>query len=231
MSDGSRSARPHADEQHIEAVCYPGGSDGVGRSLQTRQARHRPDPSWLALILRHPCRRANPKGWARSTLILLVMQTLDTHIKLRLTRSIIPPFRKKLQTQTDGNDIPTYIPQANRFAERMAEQIDGVAATALTEILFNVPTTAHILGGAAMGAGPREGVIDARNRVFNYKNLYVCDGSMIGANLGVNPSLSITALTEHAMSHVRTARETDWSDTGQATRPVSPASGRAPGTS
>jgi cholesterol oxidase len=72
--------------------------------------------------------------------------------------------------------------------------------TALTEILLNIPTTAHILGGCPMGATPAEGVIDAENRVFGYENLYVCDGSMIGANLGVNPSLTITALAEHAMS-------------------------------
>ncbi len=73
---------------------------------------------------------------------------------------------------------------------------------ALTEIFFNVPTTAHILGGSIMGKDSSEGVIDSRNQVFHYHNLYVCDGSMIGANLGVNPSLTITALTERAMSHI-----------------------------
>ncbi|MEC9230112.1 MAG: GMC oxidoreductase, partial [SAR324 cluster bacterium] len=79
--------------------------------------------------------------------------------------------------------------------------------TALTEIFFNVPTTAHILGGSIMGKSSSEGVIDSQNRVFHYKNMYVCDGSMIGANLGVNPSLTITALTERAMSHVPSKAE------------------------
>ena len=78
---------------------------------------------------------------------------------------------------------------------------------ALTEIFFNVPTTAHILGGSIMGKSSSEGVIDSQNRVFHYKNMYICDGSMIGANLGVNPSLTITALSERAMSHVPSKAE------------------------
>ena len=69
-------------------------------------------------------------------------------------------------------------------------------------MVLNVPTTAHILGGAPMGTSPADGVVDARNRVFGYDNLYVVDGSMIPANLGVNPSLTITAMAEHAMSHI-----------------------------
>ena len=79
--------------------------------------------------------------------------------------------------------------------------------TALTEIFFNVPTTAHILGGSIMGKSSSEGVIDSQNRVFHYRYIYVCDGSMIGANLGVNPSLTITALSERAMSHVPSKTE------------------------
>jgi len=232
MSDGiAIGSGFYLDEHtHIEAVRYPKGSDALALT-STLLTHGKPGLgrilAWLALMLRHPLKSlqaVSPRGWARSTLILLVMQTLDTHISLRLTRSILPPFRKKLQTETGGEGIPTYIPAANRFAEKMARQLDGVPTTALTEILLNVPTTAHILGGAAMGADSQEGVIDAFNRVFNYRNMYVCDGSMIGANLGVNPSLSITALSEHAMSHVRPARETDWTDTGQVSRPAPGAS-------
>ena len=77
-----------------------------------------------------------------------------------------------------------------------------MAGSLLTEVLFNIPATAHCMGGAAMGRSAEEGVIDYRNRIFGYENLYVCDGAMLGANLGVNPSLTITALTEHAMSHI-----------------------------
>ena len=74
--------------------------------------------------------------------------------------------------------------------------------TLLTEILFNIPTTAHCIGGCAMADSPERGVMDVQNRVFGYRNMLVCDGSMLSANLGVNPSLTITALTEHAMSHI-----------------------------
>jgi cholesterol oxidase len=176
--------------------------------------------AWFRTVLRHPLKflaTVNPIGFAKSTIILLVMQTLDSRLRMRLGRSWLPPFRKRLQTEAVREKIPAYIPAANEFAERMGEDLGGTPVTAQTEIFLNVPTTAHILGGAAMGANPEEGVIDAQNRVFNYKNMYVCDGSMIGANLGVNPSLSITALSEHAMSRVKPAREADWNETGQAT--------------
>ena len=82
----------------------------------------------------------------------------------------------------------------------------------VTEILFNVPGTAHILGGCPMGASAADGVVDHRNRVFGYRNMYICDGSVLAANLGVNPSLTICAVTERAMSFIPPA--------GQESRPV-----------
>ncbi len=109
--------------------------------------------------------------------------------------------------QSVGKRVPPFIEPANRFAEKMAQRFHGKPLTALTEIFFNVPTTAHILGGSIMGKSSSEGVIDSQNRVFLYRNMYVCDGSMIGANLGVNPNLTITALTERAMSHVPSKSE------------------------
>ena len=83
----------------------------------------------------------------------------------------------------------------------------GVNATTTTEMIFNIPTTAHCMGGAAIADSPARGVVDYRCRVFGYQNLYICDGSILGANLGVNPSLTITALAEHAMSHIPPAQE------------------------
>ena len=80
----------------------------------------------------------------------------------------------------------------------------------VTEVLFDVPGTAHILGGCAIGGSPGEGVVDARNRLFGYRNAYVCDGSVIAANLGVNPSLTICALAERAMSKIPRAGEAEW---------------------
>ena len=194
------------DHTHIEAVRYSKGSDSMG-SMSTLLTYGQPGVSrifsWLGVIISNPLRfikMLNPVGFARSTIILLVMQTVDSSIKLKLKRSWWYPFKKHLQTE--GPKIPAYIPQANVFAEKLAQQHQGTPLTGLTEIFFNVPTTAHILGGAVLGKDPNEGVIDSKNRVFNYKNMLVCDGSMIGANLGVNPSLTITALTEHAMSQI-----------------------------
>ncbi len=82
----------------------------------------------------------------------------------------------------------------------------------LPEILFDVPGTAHCLGGCVIADSPEHGVVDWRNRVFGYRNMYVCDGSVIGANLGVNPSLTITALTERAMSFIPPAAAATWDD-------------------
>ena len=88
----------------------------------------------------------------------------------------------------------------------------------VTEILFDIPSTAHMLGGCPMAGAPAQGVVDARHRVFGYKNMYVCDGSVIAANLGVNPSLTICALTERAMSFIPAAGETEWNDAAESTQ-------------
>jgi cholesterol oxidase len=129
------------------------------------------------------------------------MQTLDNAVALRPRRGLFG--RLRLQTEQDPErPNPTFIPVANRAAEWLAERTGGVAQSSMTEALLNTPTTAHILGGAVIGAGPEDGVVDARQRVFGYENLLVCDGAAVPANPGVNPSLTITALAEHAMSHV-----------------------------
>jgi cholesterol oxidase len=128
------------------------------------------------------------------------MQTLDGHIQMRMGRPWFWPFRRVLRSQ--GQRIPTFIPQANEFARKLACAIGGTPMSMVTEILFDVPGTAHILGGCPMAASADEGVVDSRNRLFGYDNLYVCDGSVIAANLGVNPSLTICALTERAMSYI-----------------------------
>jgi cholesterol oxidase len=207
----SGSIYPDADT-HIETVSY--GNDGDSMSLLytllvgdgTRVTR---PLKLLGQILRHPVRFAKvlrPKGWSRRTIILLVMQTLDNAIALR------PKLRRSgnvwLQTEQDPEKPnPTFIPVANDAAEWLAERTGGVAQSSMTEALLNVPTTAHILGGAVIGHGPEDGVVDARQRVFGYENLLVCDGSAVPANVGVNPSLTITALAEHAMSEIPAASE------------------------
>jgi cholesterol oxidase len=202
---------------HIEATRYPAGSDAMG-FLATLLTGGRPGWTrillWLrtlaVALLRHPVRTVRclqPFGWARESLILLCMQTLDGHIDMRLGRPWFWPFSKTLMSH--GRRIPTYIPQANEFARKAAELIGGTAMSMVTEILFDVPGTAHVLGGCPMAASPLLGVVDSRNRVFGYKNMYICDGSVIAANLGVNPSLTICALAERAMSYIPPAGGAD----------------------
>jgi cholesterol oxidase len=164
---------------------------------------------WLAAMLRHPghaLKTLNPVGWSRNTIILLVMQTLDNAISLRpvKTRS----GRIRLQTEQDPErPNPTFIPIANKAAEWIAKEYGGVAGSSLMEAVGNTPTTAHILGGAIIADSPEQGVVDSRQRLFGYENLLLCDGSVIPANVGVNPSLTITALAERAMAHVPPAPE------------------------
>jgi len=97
---------------------------------------------------------------------------------------------------------PTYIEAANKSTERLAEQTGGTAQSMTFEAVANVPSTAHILGGAVIGKDAEHGVIDKDQKVFGYKNMMVCDGSAVPANPGVNPSLTITAMTERAMSQI-----------------------------
>ncbi len=198
------------EHTHIEATRYPEGSDAMG-ILATLLTGGRPGWGrillWLgtlaAALARHPLRTVrclHPFGWARESLILLCMQTLDGSIDLRLGRPWFWPFRRTLMSH--GPRIPTYIPQANEFARRIAQRIGGAPMSMVTEILFDVPGTAHVLGGCPMAGSPEQGVTDGYHRVFGYRNMYICDGSVIAANLGVNPSLTICALTERAMSYI-----------------------------
>jgi cholesterol oxidase len=108
-----------------------------------------------------------------------------------------------LKTSLESGARPSgFIPEASKLAQAIADKTQAIPYANFTDVLFGTPTTAHILGGAVMGKDHREGVIDKNNRVFGYENMLVCDGSMISANPGVNPSLSITAISELAMSKI-----------------------------
>ncbi len=192
---------------HIETVTYGDDGDSMHRlyTLLTGDGTRLTRPlKLLAQILLHPKRLVKvlfPKHWSRRTIILLVMQTLDNAIALRPRQGPFGSFW--LQTEQDPErPNPTFIPIANKAAEWFAERTGGIAQSSVTEALFNIPTTAHILGGAVIAPDPSQGVVDADQRVYGYENLLVCDGSAIPANVGVNPSLTITALAEHAMSRV-----------------------------
>jgi cholesterol oxidase len=193
-------------DTHIETVVYGEAADSMSSLYTvlvgdgTRVTR----PLKLArAAARHPLtflRLFDPHGWSRRTIIVLVMQTLDNAIALRArpTRGGV-----RLRTEQDPDrPIPTFIPVANHFAQWLARRTGGTAQSSFMEAVANIPSTAHILGGAAIGADASRGVVDARQRVFGYENLLVCDGAAVPANVGVNPSLTITAMAEHAMSHV-----------------------------
>jgi cholesterol oxidase len=207
-------------DTHIETVVYGDAADSMS-SLYTvlvgDGTRVTRPLKLLGAAATHPVtflKLLNPRGWSRRTIIVLVMQTLDNAIELRARRT---RRGARLQTRNDSErPIPTFIPVANDFAAWLARRTGGVAQTALMEAVANVPTTAHVLGGAAIGADASRGVVDARQRVFGYENLLVCDGSAIPANIGVNPSLTITAMAEHAMSHVPPAAGYDADVTSRA---------------
>jgi cholesterol oxidase len=142
-----------------------------------------------------------PVGWSERTAIFLVMQTLDNAIAFRARRGLTG--RVSLATEQDPEKPnPTYIEVANEAAAFLAKKTGGVAQSGLFEALFNTPSTAHILGGAVIAPDASRGVVDHGQRVFGYRNMLICDGSTVPANPGVNPSLTITAMTEHAMSLV-----------------------------
>jgi cholesterol oxidase len=167
---------------------------------------------WLAAIARHPvsfARLLATPNWSRRTVIVLVMQTVDT--ALRFT----PRPRRfgsgvRITTEQDAaNPNPTFIPAANHAAQWLAKRIGGTPQSGTTEALFNVPSTAHILGGAVIAGDPSQGVVDAYGQVFGYENLLITDGSALPANPGVNPSLTITALAEHTIAQVPTTHATE----------------------
>ena len=190
---------------HIEATRYSRGSDVLGliATMLVTGSGWRRIFKWIGNAFRHPIKTVRagwPFGFARQTLILLVMQTIDATLRMRLRRRWFWPFTRLLCSQ--GKRIPTNIPAANAFALRAADKFDGIAITSTSEILFDLPMTAHCIGGCVMGADAAHGVIDAQHRVYGYEGLYVVDGAAVGANLGVNPSLTITALAERAMSFI-----------------------------
>ena len=203
----SSSIYPDPDT-HIEVVTYGRRADSMSYlfTLLTGHGTKLTRPLlWLGQLLRHPLRflrLLSPFSWSRRTVILLVMQTLDNAIRLRPKRRLLGRG-VRLQTEQDPEKPnPTFIPAADAVTRWMAERTGGVPQSGINEAIFNIPTTAHILGGAAIGSDAEHGVIDPRNRVFGYENLMVCDGAAIPANPGVNPSLTITAVAEHAMAHV-----------------------------
>lgn len=193
----------HPDEStHIEPCRYPPGSNAMGL-LSTVLVDGGDGPprqvKFLAKVARHPVlflRSLSVHRWSERSIILLVMQSRDNSIALRRNKKL----GVLVSRPGEGEPNPSYLPVANDAAREVAEMLDGEAWGAWNETILDAPTTAHILGGCVVGDSPDTGVIDPYHRVYGYDGLTVTDGSAVSANLGVNPSLSITALTERAMS-------------------------------
>jgi len=200
------------DHSHIEPVRY---GDGSG-FFRTMVLPHSPGGNLaerVAAMVKNVVK--DPRTWAkalriedfaRQSQIMLYMRTLEGTLRMRLGRSALNGFQRGLVTELDDpTQAPkAFMPEATELAERFAQKVGGVTASMLTETLLGVPSTAHILGGAGMGRHADEGVIDKDHKVFGYDGLYVIDGSAVSANPGVNPSLTITALAERAMSKIPT---------------------------
>jgi len=204
------SIHPTSDT-HVEPVRYGKGSNAMGLLQTLMTDGPGPEgtdvPRWRQLLdqaredPRGILRMINVSHWSERTVIALVMQHLDNSITTFTKRGKLGPFhwRRYASRQGHGEPNPSWIPVGNRVTRRIAEKIDGVAGGTWGE-LFNIPLTAHFLGGAVIGDGPENGVIDPYHRVYGYPSLLVVDGASISANLGVNPSLSIAAQAERAAS-------------------------------
>jgi cholesterol oxidase len=195
-------------DTHIEVVTYGNGGDSQGllRQLMVTAGRRGTRPlHFLLAVLRHPRQAAGVfkiRGMSHKTIILLVMQSLDNSMRLKVKRRL-PGGAVMLTTEQDPlNPNPDSIPAAYDAARWFAQRTGGTPYSGVTEAVLGIPLTAHILGGAVIGSGPESGVVDARHRVFGYENLLVCDGAAVPANIGANPSLTITALAERAMTFI-----------------------------
>jgi cholesterol oxidase len=199
----------HTDEHsHLEPVRYGSGSS----FFRNLMAPHAPAGNSVARIagalgqlLAHPVRWAraySASNYAEKSQVLLYMRTLEETLTLKLGRGLYTGFREALMSKLDDpKSAPSAnLPEATALARRFAEKVNGVLGSLFAETVVGAPTTAHILGGCAMGRDANEGVIDTSHRLFGYQGLYVVDGAAVSANPGVNPSLTITALAERALS-------------------------------
>jgi cholesterol oxidase len=193
------------DDTHIEPVRYGRGSNVMSLMQTVLTDGDGPGPRWRTWLREMWGQRRNVRDlydlqhWSERTVIALVMQSLDNSITT-YTKPI-PGTRRRYLTSKQGHGVPnpTWIPAGNRAVRLMAEVMGGTPGGSIGEP-FNRPLTAHFLGGCAIGDSPATGVIDAYQRVYGHPGLHVADGSAISANLGVNPSLTITAQAERAMA-------------------------------
>ncbi|MFE6388045.1 GMC oxidoreductase [Nocardiopsis dassonvillei] len=228
----------HPDENtHIEPVRYGKGSNAMALLTAMQVPGGGRIPRWLrflGLAARHPvvfARSLSARRWSERTIIGLVMQSLDNSLTTSVRRGPLGGRKRLTSRQGHGEPNPTWIPAGQDAATRLAERIDGFPGGTVGDV-FNVPMTAHFLGGCPIGDSPETGVIDPYHRLYGHPGVHVVDGSAVTANLGVNPSLTITAQAERAMSMWPNKGEED-TRPGQGERyrrvgPVFPASPAVP---
>lgn len=201
----------------VEPVRYPPGSSFM-RSLtlpmvETKHTVWHRLLDTLTAAVKRPRDFLNVRffrNWANKNTVILVMQTIENRITLRRGRSLWTLFRRGLVTERDKEQpIPAVIETGRQVVDRFAQKVNGVSWAPMNEILLGTPSTAHILGGCDIGADESTGVININHEVFNYPGLYVADASVIPANLGVNPSLTITAMAERAMAYIPEASQAE----------------------
>jgi cholesterol oxidase len=217
------------EETSVEPVRYPQGSSimrfiglplisTLEGSLLQRIGR------LVAYTLRNPLDFAKTMflpGWAKDSTIILVMQSVENRMRLKLGRRPLTLFRQSLVSKRDRKlPIPAVIEAGRIVVDSFAKKTNGIPQTTFNEVLLNTPSTAHILGGCNIGEDASTGVVDSNHGVFNYPGLFVVDGSVVPGNLGVNPSLTITALSERAMSLIPAA-----ADAGESMPLEAPAGG------
>ena len=196
------------DKTHIETCRYGKGQNSM--SMLTTHIFSRkhiiPVPiRWLFNIFRHPIKFIKdsvPYKWSSQTVILLIMQPISNYLKLTYKRRWWRLWGQSMNSElSSGVPIPSSIKSGEYVANEIAKNINGVPMSTYMDTFLGIPTTAHILGGATMGDSVTNGVVDENFEIYNYPGLYVIDGSVVPSNLGVNPSLTITALAEYAMSN------------------------------
>lgn len=190
---------------HVEVVKYPDNSNAMkwffGLSVGANDSSLKRTGMLLIKTITHPwmfLKTFFNLNWSAGTVIFLIMQSADNSMKMVWKKNI---FGGKMKIDNKGQKrVPAYIPIGQEVMDRYAKKITGVAQNILLEVFFDRPTTAHILGGCPMSENIEEGVVDKNLQVYGYPNFYVTDGSIVQGNIGVNPSLTITAMAEYSMS-------------------------------
>jgi cholesterol oxidase len=194
------------EHTHIELCKFPDKSGAMIRLATMAAGNGNPLVRTLKMlgnIITHPIdflRSVFQRNTAKNSLIFLIMQSLPNAMRMKLKRGL---FGYSLSFKNDsGEKVPSYIPIGQEVLYKYAAKVNGVPQNAFSEVVFGLASTAHILGGCPMGKTKEEGVVNEKFEAHGYKNFLILDGSIVPCNLGVNPSLTITALSEYAMSHI-----------------------------